>query len=436
MLETWWTWSRNLFTGCRKFLQSSGEYRNTFKFIENPLNSIKQITKIDVNTNYDLIYDGVLYFNNSPVTIPSTETVVTKNVKKKSKKIGAKLFDINTSDYKKLTSNKRVEIIQLFDKLDEKILKKFNGIHRNYLMKEVAYKTNVRLMTVVIKQNELIINFDKSAKDYDTKNLLKERAGYQNQNISYSMCISKQTKLNYVIKLFENLYNSKTDNSKELYIDNLDPETKKQKTISEVCEMKKYINLPVCSDSEVESSGQINEEQLKPFNAPLKISNMNVTSFFMEERIVYGNADVHKAWDLSSSNNTPVYSTCDGEVTSVSFKYSTNSIDKNGGGGNQIKIKCEIDDDTTYEVWYAHLFPNSAKVKVGDKVKGWQQIAEVGTTGYSTGPHLHYQVSLNGSYIDGMSLIDFTNEDSSSYKPPLEKPSFGNNNGLDNFLDR
>ena len=36
-----------------------------------------------------MIYDGVLYFNNSPVTIPSTETVVTKNVKKKSKKIGS-----------------------------------------------------------------------------------------------------------------------------------------------------------------------------------------------------------------------------------------------------------------------------------------------------------------------------------------------------------
>lgn len=63
----------------------------------------------------------------------------------------------------------------------------------------------------------------------------------------------------------------------EIYTDNLDSETKKQKTISEVCEMKKYINLPVCSDSEIESSGQINEEQLKPFNAPLKISDMNVT---------------------------------------------------------------------------------------------------------------------------------------------------------------
>ena len=112
MLETWRTRSAKLPTSNSKQLQSSGEYRNTFKFIENPLNSIKQITKIDVNTNYDLIYDGVLYFNNSPVVIPNSETVVTKNVKKKSKKIGAKLFDINTSDYKKLTSNKRVEIIK------------------------------------------------------------------------------------------------------------------------------------------------------------------------------------------------------------------------------------------------------------------------------------------------------------------------------------
>lgn len=213
---------------------------------------------------------------------------------------------------------------------------------------------------------------------------------------------------------------------KEIYTDNLDSETKKQKTISDVCEMKKYINLPVCSDSEIDVSGQIDEEQIKPFNSPLKISNMNVTSFFMEERIVYGNADVHKAWDLSASNNTPVYSTCDGEVTQVSFKYSTNSIDKNGGGGNQIKIKCDIDDDTTYEVWYAHLYPNSSKVNVGDKVKHWQQIAEVGTTGYSTGPHLHYQVSINGSYIDGMSLIDFTNTKE-------DTPTFNNGNCYNNW---
>ena len=49
----------------------------------------------------------------------------------------------------------------------------FNGIYWNYLLKEVAYKTKVRLMTVVIKQSDLIINFDKFVKEFDTKNLLK-----------------------------------------------------------------------------------------------------------------------------------------------------------------------------------------------------------------------------------------------------------------------
>lgn len=206
-----------------------------------------------------------------------------------------------------------------------------------------------------------------------------------------------------------------------IYSDNLDKETKKQKPISEVCEMPRYKSMSVCKTEELSDSSQSDEDVIKPFTAPLKISNMNVTSFFMEQRTVYGKFDVHEAWDLSSPNNTLVYSTCDGEVIQVKFPYSENKIDTSGGGGNQIKIKCEVDEDTTYEVWYAHLYPKSSKVKEGDKVKQWQQIAEVGTTGYSTGPHLHYQVSKDGSTVDGMSLIDFTDTNSETFvKPPLE----------------
>ena len=60
---------------------------------------------------------------------------------------------------------------------------------------------------------------------------------------------------------------------------------------------------------------------------------------------------------------------------------------------------------------------DTAKVKVGDSVTAGQEIAGVGTTGYSTGPHLHYQVMFNGENVDGMSLIDFSDK--------LPKPSFG-----------
>ena len=112
-------------------------------------------------------------------------------------------------------------------------------------------------------------------------------------------------------------------------------------------------------------------------------------------------------------------------ITSLDRDLSQKTVQKqnitntSAGGGNQIKIKCVIDEDVTYHVLYAHLYPNSAKVKVGDKVKHEQQIAEVGTTGYSTGPHLHFQVIKDGSNVDGMSLLDFTYESELPKTPSL-----------------
>ncbi|MGM9875707.1 MAG: M23 family metallopeptidase [Bacilli bacterium] len=221
------------------------------------------------------------------------------------------------------------------------------------------------------------------------------------------------------------LYFYLADNSltfDEIYTDNLDKETKKLIPISEVCEIQKYKILDVCKSDALSESGQIDEEQAKPFAPPIEFSSSTITSFFMEERVVFGEANVHKAWDIANSAQTPVYSTCDGKVDSVSFTQTTNVTDTSNGGGNQIKISCDV-NDLTYVVWYAHLYPNSAKVKVGDSVSKGQQIASVGTTGYSTGNHLHYQVSLDGNVVDGMSLIDFNYE--SDYK---SVPSFEINN--------
>lgn len=214
----------------------------------------------------------------------------------------------------------------------------------------------------------------------------------------------------------------------EIYKDNLDEETKSIKPISEVCEIEKYKNFSVCSKEEIEESGQIDEEQLKPFSPPLDISNMHVSSFFMEERIVFNKEDIHPAWDLATSNNTNVYSVCDGVVKKVSFKYNTNVPNKKGGRGNYIILECEIDEETKYDVIFAHLFPKSTQLKEGDTVKQSDKIAEVGNTGYSTASHLHYEVSFNGETVDGMSLIDFTFDDSIKELHKLDN-NF-NNNGL------
>lgn len=64
------------------------------------------------------------------------------------------------------------------------------------------------------------------------------------------------------------------------------------------------------------------------------------------------------------------------------------------------------------------MYPSSAKVKEGEQVRAGDELAGVGTTGYSTGPHLHYQVMYDGNNVDGMSLIDFSDKNT-IYKPDL-----------------
>ena len=89
------------------------------------------------------------------------------------------------------------------------------------------------------------------------------------------------------------------------------------------------------------------------------------------------------------------------------FNQTKNETDKNNGLGNYIEIDYDY-EGKIYTVIYSHLYPKSTKLKEGEIVYRNQKIAEVGTTGYSTGNHLHFQVSLNGNKIDGLNLIDFS----------------------------
>ena len=191
----------------------------------------------------------------------------------------------------------------------------------------------------------------------------------------------------------------------EIYEDNLNKEDNKMLKISEVCELEKYEDMAVCND--YENSGQLDEDQNKPFVPPIDLSNVTITSFFMEERVVFDKKDNHSGWDLASHEKDAIYSVCDGLVRTVSFTQNYNSTNTSGGLGNYISIECN-EGENIYTVLYGHLYPNSSKVSIGQMVKAGQQIAEEGTTGYSTGNHLHYQVKLNGENIDGMSLINFS----------------------------
>lgn len=240
--------------------------------------------------------------------------------------------------------------------------------------------------------------------------------GYIENNIEYSDNYIKTLNNNIsngYVSLERILYFYLADNSlsfDEIYKDNIDLETKKLIPISEVCQLNKYKVLNVCKNEYLSNSNQIDVIQNKPFSPPIDFSLVKITSFFMEERYIYDNYDIHNAWDLAAPNETPVYSVCDGIVETVNFPYSENEINTEDlQGGNIVRIKCDV-DEIEYKILYAHLYPNSFKVEEGQSVSKGQIIAGVGQTGFSTNSHLHYQVSVNDKNIDGMSLIDFNYE--------------------------
>ncbi len=196
-----------------------------------------------------------------------------------------------------------------------------------------------------------------------------------------------------------------------LYKMNQNKSQKKSREIKTVCEDERVKNMIACTETNIKENEEYLVVSEGHFNFPLATSSFTITSFFNEQRIIYGEIDTHSGWDLAVPSQTPVYSVCSGTVEKVNYTQKENiPYDQSGNDiGNTITIKCDEDYDETYYVVFAHLYPNSSKVKVGDKVNHWTEIASVGTTGYSTGNHLHYQVeNENREQLDGMNFIDFT----------------------------
>lgn len=125
-----------------------------------------------------------------------------------------------------------------------------------------------------------------------------------------------------------------------------------------------------------------------PIHNPMDLSDITRLSsdFGVRRHPILGIRCMHNGIDLAGKLGTSIYSTANGIVISVKSSLF--------GYGNQILIK-HIDG---YETRYAHL--NEIHVKEGDKVEKGQAIGTLGTTGLSTGPHLHYEVIKHGNPID------------------------------------
>ena len=115
------------------------------------------------------------------------------------------------------------------------------------------------------------------------------------------------------------------------------------------------------------------------------------SSFGMRKHPIDGYNKLHKGTDFAAPLGTPIMASGDGKI--IRAKWC-------GGGGNCIKIK----HNSTYSTVYAHMSKFAVGIKNGVRVKQGQIIGYVGSTGKSTGPHLHYEVIKNGKKINSQKL--------------------------------
>ena len=115
------------------------------------------------------------------------------------------------------------------------------------------------------------------------------------------------------------------------------------------------------------------------------------SSFGMRKHPISGFNKMHQGTDFAAPMGTPIMASGSGTITRAKWC---------GGGGNCIKIK----HNSTYETIYAHMKSFGKGMKVGKKVRQGQIIGYVGSTGMSTGPHLHYEVIINGKKINSQKL--------------------------------
>ena len=113
--------------------------------------------------------------------------------------------------------------------------------------------------------------------------------------------------------------------------------------------------------------------------------------FGMRKHPIDGFNKMHRGTDFAAPLGTPIMASGDGIIKKAGWC---------GGGGNCVKIK----HNSTYQTVYAHMSKFARGIKPGVRVKQGQTIGYVGSTGKSTGPHLHYEVIVNGKKVNSQKL--------------------------------
>tara|TARA_B100000029_G_scaffold163780_1_gene159873 strand:+ start:111 stop:1412 length:1302 start_codon:yes stop_codon:yes gene_type:complete len=331
----------------------------------------------------------------------------------------SRFLNINHKVTRNQTLSSILKIYKIPNKEINLILKNFNkkdkikNLKVNELIKINIDKYENKILNIVLpvsksKKIELTRNFEKNSfirKEIVTN--LKKRLVFKEGKITQSLyraAINEKIPPNIIVE-FARIYGFQIDFQRDIrrndtfqiiYETYEDEDNKIFKTGKII-----YADLNLSNQSnafyyfdEKNNKGHydINGKSVKKALMKTPINGARLSSKFgMRKHPIDGYNKMHRGTDFAAPMGTPIMASGDGVVLKAAWC---------GGGGNCVKIK----HNSSYSTVYAHMSKFANGIRKGKRVRQGQIIGYVGSTGKSTGPHLHYEVIYNGKKINSQTL--------------------------------
>ena len=308
-------------------------------------------------------------------SIKKSEIIKIKNTLKKK-------IDLNKLNTKQIiqvsvdkTNNKVTEFIYQISNTQKLYLKRDTETN-SFTDEIILIKLDKK---IIYNENIILQSLYKSATDQNIPaNIIIEFAGIYGFQVDFQRDVRKKDKFQIMYEIFLNEKKEMVQTGEILYA-NL-------KLSGQDNDL--YYFDKEGSEGHYDKNGKSVKKAL--MKTPINGARLS-SPFGMRKHPIDGFNKMHRGTDFAAPLGTPIMASGDGIVKKAGWC---------GGGGNCVKIK----HNSNYQTIYAHMSKFARGIKNGVRVKQGQTIGYVGSTGKSTGPHLHYEVIVNGKKVNSQKL--------------------------------